>query len=127
MFHHVIALIALGVGGADAYSQGLPGGYHPHEQVHYSAQPRDARYGVEFRQPDWREYAFGSPQEMEDFIYEKQRNGWDVQILSGQLRVRYRLVQWGGSRVLDSFSEARAWAAHLERQFGYETRIVDHP
>ncbi len=127
MFHHMIAVIALGTGGLEASSQEFAQGYATHDQALYSAQQSERRYGVEFRQPDWRDYAFGSQQEMDDFIYDKQRNGWELQIFPGQLRVRYRLIQWGGSRILNTLSEAQAWAQHLERQFGYETRIVDAP
>jgi hypothetical protein len=123
MFHHLIAVIALGAGGLEA--QEVARGYDTHDQTLYSLQRTEARFGVQFRQPDWRDYVFGSPQEMDDFISDKQRNGWELQIVPRELRVRYRLMQWGGSRIFDNLLEAQAWAAHLERQFGYESRIVE--
>jgi len=126
MFHHFIAVIALAVGGYDAGSQ------QPAQRFDVSAptadtfQPSGRRYWVQFRQPEWRDHAFALQQEMDEFIYDKQRNGWDVQVYAGELRVRYRLTQWGGSRIFDNLREAQAWAAYLERELGYEPRIVDY-
>src|SRR5438309_11528879 len=112
MFHQIIAVITLGAGGLNAPE--VARGYDTHDQVVY------ARFGVEFRQPDWRDYVFGSPQEMDEFIADKQRNGWELQLFPGELRVRYRLTQWGGSRIFDNPPEAQAWAAYLQRQLGSE-------
>jgi hypothetical protein len=125
MLHHIIAVIALGVGGLDAGSQELAR-YDGRDQAYEYAQRRDGRFWVQFRQPEWRDYAFDSREEMDQFIYDKQRNGWDVEIYPRGLRVRYRLTQWGGSQIFDTLPEAEAWARHLERHFGYQPRIVDY-
>jgi hypothetical protein len=91
--------------------------------------PYGQRYWVQFRQPQWQEQTFFSPAEMDNFVRTQERNGWDVQVANlrgGAYSVRFRLVHWGGSRVVDSLAEARDWAAYLESK-GYEPRIVDYP
>jgi hypothetical protein len=93
----------------------------PSDHAAYAAQAR--RYAVQFRQPYWREYTFGSPAEMEIHIDSQRRNGWEVQVFPRELRVRDRLMNWGGSRVFDNAPEAQQWSVYLEGQ-GYEPRIV---
>jgi len=92
-------------------------------------RPYAHRYWVQIRQPQWQEQTFTSRENMDYFIRDQQRNGWELQVGTlpgGEYSVRYRLMRWGGSRVVDSRAEARDWAAQLEEQ-GYETRIVDYP
>lgn len=125
MLHHILAMIALGTGGLAPGSQEVVQNYDGYDPARSSVQQRERRFGVEFRQLDWRDHVFGSTQEMDEFIADKQRNGWELQIFPGELRVRYRLARWGGSRIFDNLPEAQAWAAHLERQYGYEVRIVE--
>ena len=126
MFHTIVATTALIIAGLPTESQGLTQPLLAHDQTIDADQRVQGRFGVEFRQPEWRDYAFGSPQEMDDFIADKQRNGWELQFFPGELRVGYRLVQWGGSRIFDNLGEARAWAWYLERQLGYQVRFVDN-
>lgn len=121
MFHQVIAMIALGVGGL----QPIVPEVARHDLTTVTAQPGERRFGVEFRQPEWRDQLFGSQYDMDEFIADKQRNRWDVQVFPSELRVRFRLTQWGGSRVFDNLPDAQAWVAYLERQFGYQCRIVE--
>lgn len=126
MFHTMIAAIALGVAGLTDGSQQLSQGQNVMDQAQDS-QPQGRRFWVQFRQPFWRDHIFGSRQEMDEFVDGRGRNGWDLQVFPYEFRVRYRLVQWGGSRIFDDLAEARAWARYLQNQEGYETRIVDAP
>src|SRR5262249_1270004 len=85
------------------------------------------RYWVQFRQPDWRDQTFNSRYEMDAFIANQRSNGWEVQVFPYELRVRFRLMQWGGSRVFTDLGAAQAWAAYLDHDLGYQPRIVDVP
>src|SRR5206468_727037 len=79
-----------------------------------SRNPYAQRYWVQIRQPQWQEQTFYSAAELDNFVRTQERNGWDVQVANlrgGVYSVRFRLVRWGGSRVVDSLAEARDWAA----------------
>lgn len=115
----VAALSLLATAGAgERYYRGQP----PPVPV-YSSQPAPTRYWVQFRQPFWREHEFGSRAELDNYVYDRQRNGWEVQVFDRR-RARDRLMHWGGSRKFDYLPEAQSWARYLEDREGYETRVV---
>jgi hypothetical protein len=122
-----VAVFAFGV--TSAVAQYVPyQGPRPYPPAVSSPQVRQGGYWVQFRHPYWREQEFASQPEMANFIRTQQGFGWEVQVLQSPYRyaVRYRLMQWGGSRILPTLPEAQQWAAMLEDQ-GYEPRIVDAP
>ena len=126
MFHQVIAIIALAIGSSDASSVDLARTNNADGQVNLAVHSQVGRFGVQFRQPEWRENRFSSPEEMDNAIMEWRRNGWELQIFPNDLRVRYRLMQWGGSRAFNDLREAQDWARYLEDSQGYQTRVVQN-
>src|ERR1043166_3118689 len=88
--------------------------------------PVQTGYWVQFRQTYWRQQTFYTEFEMANFINSQRALGWEVQVVPSPLgifSVRYRLMQWGGSRTVSTMAEAQQWAAYLE-DLGYEPRIV---
>jgi hypothetical protein len=86
-------------------------------------------YHVQIRRPYWEAQTFSARRAMAAFADKQRANGWEVQLLPqapGSFPVRYRLMKWGGSRVLPTRDEAEDWADELEED-GYETRIVRIP
>jgi hypothetical protein len=126
MFRKMIfTVVALALTMMPAHAQNLP---YP-RVVPGPVQPPSNQIGywVQFRQPYWRQQQFASEPEMANFIATQTALGWEVQVLPappGVYLVRYRLMQWGGSRILPTAAEAQRWAATLEDQ-GYEPRIVN--
>jgi len=123
----VLALLVLGMGAPAAPAQYVP---YPGDRPTPlpTLPPRQAGYWVQFRQPYWRSQEFRSEAEAVNFIENQQALGWDVQMMPpnrGRFVVRYRLMQWGGSRVYPDLADAQRWAAQLE-QAGFEPRVVDN-
>jgi hypothetical protein len=120
MFHNLITTALLAIAPMDA-----PAPAPSADATSVVQQSR--RYWVQFRQPEWRDQTFYSRYEMDVFLDDKRRNGWEVQVFPYELRARFRLTQWGGSRTFDTLPEAQQWAAYLDRELGYQPRIVDLP
>ena len=119
----MIAVVFLGLGTASASAQYVP--YTGRPPVVLQRPYSQGGYWVQFRQPYWRQQTFYSEPEMASFVSAQRSYGWEVQVRPSPwgFDVRYRLMQWGGSRVLPTMADAQQWAAYLEDQ-GYEPRIV---
>jgi hypothetical protein len=92
-------------------------------------QPRGQRYWVQIRHPESQNQQFYTRQDLDYFVNSQRQNGWEVQVANlsdGTFSARYRLMRWGGSRIVDSMREAQWWANELQEQ-GYQTRIVNYP
>jgi hypothetical protein len=127
MLRKLMLVFALVVSGTAAWAQDGPLRMPLSDVPEAAVQPSQIRYWVQFRQPNWWEQQLSNREEMETFVAGQQRNGWEVQIHSypdGTYMVRHRLMNWGGSRILNTLPEAQRWAANLENQ-GYEPRIVN--
>jgi hypothetical protein len=127
MFHKLmLTVVVLAAGGLVQY-EGIGGSRLTAQQP--IPVPRAQRYWVQFRQPEWRESTFTTREDLDYFVRNQQRNGWEVRVANlpdGTFSARYRLTQWGGSQILDTLGDAQAWAAQLAGQ-GYEPRIVNYP
>jgi hypothetical protein len=116
----VFTVVALCLGALPASAQYVP---FPGNSPELLQPPQQSGYWVQFRQPSWRQQEFGSEPEMANFIATQRSLGWEVQVV-GQYVVRFRLMQWGGSRILPTLPEAQQWADMLAAQ-GYQPRIVN--
>src|SRR5262245_8362502 len=90
----VIAL-GLGAGSADALAQ-----YRPPYPPVPPAYPQRG-YTVQIRQPNWKTTTVASEYELGNFVEDKRRHGWEVDVRplgGGTFEVSYRLLRWGGTR-----------------------------
>jgi hypothetical protein len=122
----LVAILVCGLAGASAFAQQVLPPPRPVAPGANAPPTAQGFYSVQFRQPYWRQQEFRSQQEVANFIALQQPNGWEIQVLPPQRNrypVRYRLMQWGGSRNVADVAEAQRWAGVLE-EAGYEPRIV---
>src|SRR5438270_4793474 len=124
----ILAVTVFALGATSAFAQYVPyPGAPTYPPAPSTPQYPQAGYWVQFRQPYWREQQFFSEPEMANFIRTQQSLGWEVQVSQTPpppYQVRYRLMRWGGSRIVPTMAEAQQWARQLEDQ-GYEPRIVN--